>query len=256
MRAVILTLNLLLLAFLTAKTQNAPVPDSQKFIEVTGNGEVEYIPDHIKYSITVSDEANDTYSGDLDDRSEWKIREFQALMKKRNEQRYLKIWEILKAQGIDENAIVKDEKYDFITKNETEFEHKIFIVGFDNFAKFKQIVASLKAANICSGQIIDVQSIKIKELEDKAQWLSIANAKQKAEKIAAAVNSKLGKVLQIKDAKQPLEDLGGKGNGWTAYPSIRQELHDTYFIAGNVDLTDNGKFVLRQAITIRFSLEN
>ena len=252
MRTTILTLSLLIMAFSAANSQNTTAP----FIEVTGSGEVEYIPDLIKYSITVSDESNDTYMGDLDDRSEWKMREFQELLKKRNEQRYLKIWEILKAEGIDEKAVVKDEKYDFMAKNETEFEHKIFIVRFDNFVKFKQTVAKLKAANVCSGQIIGVQSSKIKDLEDTAQLLSIANAKQKAEKLAAAVNSKLGKVLQIKDARQPFEDVGGKGNGWTAYPPLRQELHDTYMISGNVDLTDNGKFVLHQAITIRYSLEN
>lgn len=255
MRTTILTLSLFVIIISTANSQNAPTPDNLKYIEVTGSGEVEYIPDQIKYSITVSDEANDVYSGDLDDRSEWKIREFQELLKKRNEQRYLKIWEILKSEGINEQAVVKDEKYDFVTKNETEFDHKIFTVSFDNFVKFKQTVAKLKAANICSGQIIDAQSLKIKDLEDTAQMLSIAHAKQKAEKLAAAVNSKLGKVLQIKEAKQSFEDLIGKG-GWTAYPPLRQELHNTYLISGSLDLTENGKFVLRQAITIRYLLEN
>ncbi len=117
MRTTILTFSLFFFFFSTANSQNAPAPDNQKYIEVTGSGEVEYIPNHIKYSITVSDETNDIYTGDLDDRSEWKIKEFQELLKKRNEQRYLKIWEILKAEGIEEQALVKDEKYDFISKN-------------------------------------------------------------------------------------------------------------------------------------------
>lgn len=258
MKKILVTLFLLLSLISSVFAQKNDKTDNTQFIEVTCNGEVEYIPDFIKYTITIADDSNDTYPTDLDDRSDWKIREFQALLKKRQEQRYLKVWEIFKAEGINDNALVKDDNsLDFNYRIETEYENRTFTVKFDNYNLFQQVLPKLKAANICSGQITEVYTAHLKTLEEKAQVIAFNNAKIRAEKLAAAAQAKIGKALQIKESYSLIGDAPGElyPNGWIAYPPLRQDSPDAVSMK-NAVINNQGKFVLKQALTVRFSLEN
>ena len=255
MKTLILNALLLMISLTTIKSQNNQDTDNQKFIEVTGKAELEFIADQFKYSITI---LNDYDEGIIANNTK-KLKEYQERINKEAEQKYSKIWEILKSEGIDESLIVTDEKYNFISKKSTDLSNKTFVIKIVGFEKFQQIVAKLKKSNLCNGQIIEAKSLNIAELEDKTKILAIEDAKKQAEKLALAVNSKLGKILQVKEPKQPFEDLLGNNaakQGWTAYPPLTLAMQDTFFVMGNVEISDNGKFVLKQAITVRFSLEN
>ncbi len=238
-------------------SQNVADFDNHKYVEVMGKAEIEYIPDEIKYSIIISDDNSGEVVVYDTVQSEKSIKEYQMQMKKRIEERYNSVWEILKSLGIDETAIVKDERYDFNSADYFTYEHKLFVVKFNNFVKFQLAVRKLKASNICNGQVIDAKTSKIKELEVNAKILAIEDAKQQAEKLAAAVGSKIGKVLQIKDPKTALENLNGDNvtGGWTVYPPL-SALQNNYPSTGAIETNEAGKFILKQAITIRFTLIN
>ena len=203
MKRCILKVVFLFAFIIVSKSQNAQVIDSQKFIEVTGQAEIAFIPDQIIYSITIYD---DPYT-DVDEHLMGNARALQALMKSRNEARSTQIWEILKSEGINEDEVVKSKNFNFSHQAYSEFEAKSIVIKITPFSKFQKIVEKLKETNICSGRIIDIQSNKIQELEDKVKILSLENATKKAEKWTLAANSKVGKVLQIKEVGQPFDNM-------------------------------------------------
>ena len=250
MKRCILKVVFLFAFIIVSKSQNAQVIDSQKFIEVTGQAEIAFIPDQIIYSITIND---DPYT-DIDEHLLGNQRALQALIKSRNEARSTQIWEILKSEGINENEVVKSKNFNFSHQAYSEYDSKSFVIKISPFSKFQKIVEKLKETNICSGRIVEVQGNKIQELEDKVKILSIENATQKAEKWTSAANSKVGKVLQIKDIEQSSNNVVSNiDKEAVAYSLYGQE---TYFVKGHIETTKNGEFVVKQSIIVRFSIEN
>ena len=251
MKKWILKVVFLLVILTNAKGQNTQVVDNQKYIEVAGEGEIAFVPDQITYSITINDDA---YT-DVDEHLMGNQKALQALIKSRNEARSAQIWDILKSEGINENQVVKSLNFNFSNQVYAEYEAKSFVIKINSFSKFQKIVDKLKETNICSGRIVDVQSNKIPELEDKVKILSLENATKKAEKWTLAANSKVGKVLQIKEIRLAFDNVVANSEKEEAatYPPYGQE---TFFVKGNLQTTKNGEFVVKQSIIVRFSIEN
>lgn len=250
MKKWILKVVFLLVILTNAKGQNTQVVDNQKFIEVTGHAELAFVPDQIMYLITITIEPTE------EDLAYMKSALHSGnIFRSKIDAKYFQVWEILKSEGIDENALVKNRSYNFNKHSDTYYEGKEFALKINNFSKFQKVVEKLIAADICNGQVIDVKSNKIQELEDKVKILAIEDAKRKADKMASAANSRVGNAWQIKEAKQPFENALGKGvqgegNAYTPYST------ETYFVMDNIESTKNGEFVVKQSFIVRFLLEN
>ncbi len=250
MKKCILKVVFLLILVVNGKSQNTQVIDNQKFIEVTGHAELAFVPDQIMYLITLNIEPTE------EDMAYMKSALHSGnIFKSKIDAKYLQVWEILKSEGIDENALVKNRNYNFIKHSDTYYEGKEFALKINNFSKFQKAVEKLIAADMCTGQIIDVKSNKIQELEDKVRILAIEDAKRKADKMATAANSRVGNAWQIKEGKLPFENAVGKGvqGEGNPYPPYSGEIN---FVKDNIETTKNGEFIVKQSVIIRFLLEN
>ncbi len=247
-----LTQCLLSICLMLAIALPAQNSDNQKFVEITGRGEVAYFPDMVQYMIVISD--YDNLDANDEPLSPDKAKEYLEMRKIKMQERYKQIWQVLKTEGITENALVLEEKYDIQNLNNQDYLNKSFMVKFTDFQKFKRIILKIKDLKGVNGQIMDAQAKNIEELRDKAMLSAIEDAKLKANKLAKAVNSTVGNVLQIRETNDIAPTLDA---GWTAYPSlgdIPQNVNSDGLSRNEIN--EEGKFVLRQAVLIKFSLIN
>jgi uncharacterized protein YggE len=243
---------LLFFCLLIAMRLPAQSIDNQKFIEITGRSEITYFPDVVKYLIVISD-----YDGDENVNNEplsiEKANEYLEMRKIKMQERYKQIWQILKTEGITDDALVLEEKYDFQNLNNQDYLNKSFIIKFTDFQKFKRVILKIKDMKGINGQIVDTQAKNVEELRDKAMILAIEDSKSKANKLAKALNSSVGNVLQIRETN----DIAPISSGWTVYPPLSAMQQNVNFEdTPRNEINEEGKFILRQAVLIKYLLIN
>ena len=242
-----LSISLLLMAVNFCHAQQSNI--NQKFIEITGYATTATEPDIIYYTISL---PNNKYSEDekeavkedsVDVTVERKIKEDNNL-------KWIKIREILGQQNLkeEENPDSKNytigNKYGLYTIGNSDDE---VTVKVSNLVKLETLIKQLKTIKGCKGSISKEDNSNTETLREKTLMKALANAKDKATKIAAQMNVKLGKVIQITEQTALNGLIGNLGKEATNYTGLGSLL--------NKEKSNNGKMSFSDSIVVRFAIE-
>ena len=254
MKNIVVTLLFLLFAWPHVNAQSL---SNQKFIEITGYGVTSVEPDIIYYDISLpNSKINEmTRNNELAKEDSVDV----AVDRKINEDnnlKWIKIREILGQQKLSEgtdpdtksyNIGNKQDVYNFnYTSANTDEE---ITVKLPNLKKLDDLVTQLKTVKGCKGSIRKIDNSNLIALREETLMKALANAKDKAEKIAAKMNIKLGKVIQINE-QPPLNNLiSGVSKEMSAIGlSPSNILNKTKNITGKISLSEN--------IVVRFAIDD
>ncbi len=234
-------------------TGNAQSLNNQKFIEITGYGITAVEPDVIYYNISLpnsktepSEDKELAKEDSVDVTVERKINEDNNL-------KWIKIREILGQQKLTEEGDPDAKNYTIgnkqnifnYTSGSTDEE---ITVKVPILKKLDVLVKQLKTVKGCKGSINKIDNSNLIALREETLMKALTNAKDKAVKIAAKMNVKLGKVIQINE-QPPLNSLIAgvvkEMSGIGLNPSSLL----------NKTKNNNGKMSLTESIVVRFAIE-
>lgn len=233
---------------------NAQSLNNQKFIEITGYGVTVVEPDVIYYDISLPNsktepgEEKDLAKEDsIDVTVERKIKEDNNL-------KWIKIREILGQLKLSEEENPDTKTYEIGSKQgvfnySSGGTYEEITVKVQNLKKLDALVTQLKTVKGCKGSINKIDNSNLINLREETLMKALTNAKEKAAKIAAKMNVKLGKVIQINE-QPPL-------NGLIA--GVAKEMSDIGLNPSgllNKTKNNNGKMSLTESIVVRFALED
>jgi uncharacterized protein len=188
----------LLLPFNLAQAVELPLP-KQPHIVVEGHGVVEQIPDLIKIHFEVSVTA-ETLSQAKNEVDKTVGKAIQAAHK----------------QNIEEDQIVASKiqahpQYDW-TKAGRQYKgekvSRLVQITLTESKRYNALVDALLAAGVNSLQDIKMDFSNRQSLENEAMKLALADAKQQAKSMTAALNNQLAGVFQIASVGQPMSRRG------------------------------------------------
>ncbi len=208
---------------------------------------------HIYYTIGLPSQKNNTD----DDKDLVKEDSIDVTVEKKikedNNLKWIKIREILGQQKLreEEDPDTKNytigNKYNMYALGSGSSDDEITI-KLSNLKKLETLIAQLKTVKGCKGSISKVDNSNTETLREETLMKALAHAKDKATKIAAKMNIKLGKVIQITE-QAALNSLIG---------SVSKEFSIPGFGASsllNKGKNNNGKMSLSDSIVVRFAIE-
>lgn len=167
-----------------AKAQN-PLPlESIPYIEVTGEGHIDVVPDLIYLQFTLTERVEGRTKTDLD--------KLEGQLKKR-----------LSAEGFDlKNLSVSDANSDYVVVKRKSKDvlasknYELKISTGDELSRVWNILDELKAEN---ASIDRVDHSRIDELKKEVKIMAMKNAKEKADYLLEAIGEKTGRVLVVNE---------------------------------------------------------
>jgi uncharacterized protein YggE len=174
----------------------------ERFIEITGDGEVKVDPNIIYLSIELREYKKD---GRI-----VKLEELENQLTK-----------VLQSVGISsENLKVyasSGRQYDFKIKKPNLLIGKRYNLKLTDIELLNPLLGELGEAKILAVSISEVTHTEIEKFKTEAKVKAINNAKEKAILLTSSLDSKLGQVLQIKESQlldtYPLQSLQGRVSG-------------------------------------------
>lgn len=176
---------------------------TMRFVEVEGEATLEYVPTHIKYRVTINsvdvigNQSEDLYAPE-------NAHLLQKQLEEITEERYLKVWAILKAEGVPESAIQRWQSPDFsIVSSGNTALPRILLLHFDNFDRFKKVVSKLQASETCEGTLESFAPADSSALEAQVMRLAVEKARWRATILAEACGASVGIPIEITDCSDP-----------------------------------------------------
>ncbi|RKD86489.1 SIMPL domain-containing protein [Mangrovibacterium diazotrophicum] len=174
---------LLISPFVKAQTTVNPL-ESTPYIEVTGDGEMEVIPDEIYLQFTLQER----YEG----RSKSDLNKLESELKKK-----------LSAAGFDiKNLSLADASSDYVTIKRKQKDvlaskdYQMKIATTDELARLWDILDNVKAENAF---ISRVDHSQMEELKKEVKIMAVKNAKEKADYLLGALDEQTGKILFLQE---------------------------------------------------------
>ena len=231
------TLLLLVLCFLLSYTLSAQNTETAPRIEVTGNAEIEVIPNVINVQITLKEYLD----------GQFKVTVSEQETKMRN---------MLKIAGVDLSKLnLANENADFVTvtkKNRYEAADKTFILTVSSPYLLTNTFQVLNGLNIKDAKVISVTHSKMDSLRQAARIMALQDAKTKANSLIRGIGNRLAKPLVIKEVDFiPFEnDVMRPKNTDPANTARTKEgiIEDEYTV-------EFKKIKIQSAVFVRFAIE-
>lgn len=182
-------LSFLLFAFTLSAAENT------RFITVNGDADVSAVPDRITLSFGINSEGKDLETA-----------------KKDNDAKVRQVLESLKKNGVAEKEIqtaqmIISQRFDY--RNEQKF------IGYSVTRSITVVLKDIQIYDIVVSEIVSAGTNNIygtelgvtdrRKYSDEARALALKAAKEKAAAMAAVLNCRLGKVLEIQEISTPWE---------------------------------------------------
>lgn len=169
---------------LSTKTVQAQNIENTPYIEVTGNANLEIVPDKIYVQIVLKER--------IDGKNKITISEQEKKMK-----------DYLKKIGIDLNNLnISDLNADYVTikkKEKDVITEKKYSLLLNNATTLSKVFIALNELMIDDAYISSVTHTKLDSLKQEVKIKAIRDAKLKAAYLVAAIDNKLGKPLIIRE---------------------------------------------------------
>jgi uncharacterized protein YggE len=248
MKSLILTALLILVAIISVHPQQS---DDRPIITVNGEAVVKVQPDQIVINFGI-----ETWDKDI------------MLAKQKNNDIMQKALKVIKDAGIPDKDIQTDylsvepryddsyEKKDFIGY----FIRNTFVVTLSNPEKVEELVSSVLQSGVNYIHGIDFQTTEFKKYREQARDLALNAAKEKAEKMAAALGQTIGDPVQIS------EGYGGSDwwyfNSWSGWGYGRSNMMSQNVVQNIPSGSDNisetialGKISIKANVSVTFELK-
>lgn len=184
MKTVYLTFFLLLLAGIT-KAQTIVNPlESTPYIEVTGEGEMEIVPDEIYVQFTLKERMDGRNKTDLD--------KIEKDLKKKLSSAGFNLKNLSLADANSDFVTIKRKKKDVLASKDYQME----LSKPEEIAKLLDILDEVKAENAFISRL---DHSEMDELKKEVKIKAMKNAKEKADYLLGAVGEKTGKILFIQE---------------------------------------------------------
>lgn len=207
------TITILLIGILSfnINAQTDPNPlHSTPYIEVTGIGEMEIIPDEIFISFTLKER--------FEGKKKMAIEEQEKELKQELQKIKFDLKNLMLADASADYLKVKWRKKDVITS-------KDYHIKVEKTSDLEKVFNILDKINAFDADIFKVDHSKIEDFRKEVKIMAIKAAKQKASYLLEAVNEEVGRPLYIveRETYEPNQ------------PFRKREMSNVVTMAGNVD---------------------
>lgn len=226
----------LLMAALFVKAQSVVNPlESTPYIEVTGEGELEVMPDEIYLQFTLKERVDGRTKTDIDKQ--------ESELKKK-----------LKAAGFDlSNLSLADASSDYVVvkrKNKDVLASKNYEMKISTTAELANLLGVLDEVKAENTTIDRVDHSKMEELKKEVKIMAVKNAKEKADYLLGALDQKAGKVLFIQERETYVQPFVRKT---MAFSMVQNEAAD--MSPAPEDGIDFQKIKLNYKVFARFAIQ-
>lgn len=174
---------------LTFGQTNAPKPEEQPYIEVTGTAEKEVIPDEIYIGINIREKYANKVKVTIEEQEE-------------------KLKAAVKSLGIElSNLYLSDVNADFVKvswQKKDVLTKKEYTLKVSNATLVGQVFLELEKLEISDAFISKVNHSKIDSLRKEVKIMAIKAAKNKADYLLTAIGEQTGKPLIVDESMQTI----------------------------------------------------
>ncbi|WP_163707679.1 SIMPL domain-containing protein [Mangrovibacterium lignilyticum] len=190
MKTIYLLLALLLLSPL-AKAQTPANPlESTPYVEVTGEGEMEVMPDEIYLQFSLTER--------YDGRNKSDLTKLESQLKKKLSSDGFDLNNLSLADANSDYVNIKRKKKDVLASK----DYQMKIGTTDDLSKLWDILDELKAEN---ATISRVDHSKMEELKKEVKIMAVKNAKEKADYLLGALDQQTGKILFLQERESYIQ---------------------------------------------------
>lgn len=211
---------LLFISLLTAVSLHAQ--DKGRYVEVTGNSEIEIVPDKIHFIVEIREYFVEEFDG--------KSKPEEYRTKVPLEQIETQLRKALSRIGIGQEAIRTQEVGDFRRKQGQDFLiSKTFDITLTDFNQMDKIVKSIDTKGVNLMRIGELENNDILLYHKKGKVEALKAAQRKATYLVEALGKKLGDVISIEE--KGLGDvypvvqsnvMSSNASSFEAYPTIKK----------------------------------
>ena len=211
---------LLFIRLLSAVSLHAQ--DKGRYVEVTGNSEIEIVPDKIHFIIEIREYFVEEFDG--------KSKPEEYRTKVPLEQIETQLRKALSRIGIGQEAIRTQEVGDFRRKQGQDFLiSKTFDITLTDFNQMDKIVKSIDTKGVNLMRIGELENNDILSYHKKGKIEALKAAQQKATYLVEALGKKLGDVISIEEKGSgdvyPVAQsnvMSSNAGSFEAYPTIKK----------------------------------
>lgn len=211
---------LLFISLLTAVSLHAQ--DKGRYVEVTGNSEIEIVPDKIHFIIEIREYFVEEFDG--------KSKPEEYRTKVPLEQIETQLRKALSRIGIGQEAIRTQEVGDFRRKQGQDFLiSKTFDITLTDFNQMDKIVKSIDTKGVNLMRIGELENNDILSYHKKGKVEALKAAQRKATYLVEALGKKLGDVINIEEKGSgdvyPVVQsnvMSSNAGSFEAYPTIKK----------------------------------
>ncbi len=179
----------IIISALTFGQTNAPKPEEQPYIEVTGTAEKEVIPDEIYIGINIREKYANKVKVTIEEQEE-------------------KLKAAVKSLGIElSNLYLSDVNADFVKvswQKKDVLTKKEYTLKVSNATLVGQVFLELEKLEITDAFISKVNHSKIDSLRKEVKIMAIKAAKNKADYLLTAIGEQTGKPLIVDESMQTI----------------------------------------------------
>jgi len=173
------------------KAQIAVNPlESTPYIEVTGDGEMEVVPDEIYLQFSLQERYEGRNKSDLD--------KLEKDLKKRLSSAGFDLRNLSLADASSDYVKIKRKQKDVLASK----DYQMKIATTDELARLWDILDDLKAENAF---ISRVDHSQMEELKKEVKIMAVKNAKEKADYLLGALNEQTGKILFMQERESYIQ---------------------------------------------------
>jgi uncharacterized protein len=215
-------------------------PQQERFIEVTGEGEVKVDPNLIYLSIHLQEFKKD---GKI-----VKLETLEASLR-----------QVLQTVGIPVDALkvyaTSGRQYDLKKAKSNLMIGKRYSLKIEDIDLVNPLLAALAEVDILSVSVREVTHSEIEKFKSETRLKAVAAARDKAIQLTAALDSKVGKVLAITEGVGSLDrdDLQGRVAGLQVR-GIRSE-SNYYFDKAQSNVVNYEQITISYVVSVRFAIE-
>ena len=211
---------LLFISLLTVVSLHAQ--DKGRYVEVTGNSEIEIVPDKIHFIIEIREYFVEEFDG--------KSKPEEYRTKVPLEQIETQLRKALSRIGIGQEAIRTQEVGDFRRKQGQDFLiSKTFDITLTDFNQMDKIVKSIDTKGVNLMRIGELENNDILSYHKKGKIEALKAAQRKATYLVEALGKKLGDVISIEENGSgdvyPVAQsnvMSSNAGSFEAYPTIKK----------------------------------
>lgn len=184
MKTIYLLLCLLIFSSVSiAQNQLNPL-ESTPYIEVTGEGKLEVVPDEIYLQFTLKER--------YDGRNKIELDNLEKKMKQLMQKNKFKLEDLSLADASADFISIKRKKKDVLASKE-------FVMKVSTTSELTDLLTILDEVDVQNAFVSRVDHSRIEDLKKDVKMQAVKNAKEKASYLLSAIDEKPGKVLFIQE---------------------------------------------------------